>query len=75
MLISEMLKYGQKMCIFCLVLKIACPSPVLCVCVCVRAYWQEGISVDRVHTQVTSPCRGPSVPVGIVALQAPQAPR
>ena len=74
MLISEMFKYGKKICILCLGLKIACPSS-SCVCVCVCVCWQAGVSIDRVHTQVTSPYRDPKVLVETPAPQVLLVPR
>ena len=43
----------------------------LCVCVC----WQAGVSIDRVHTQVTSPYRDPKVLVETLAPQVLLVPR
>ena len=78
MLISEMFNYGKKICILCLGLKIACPSSSgVCVCVCVYVCvcGQAGVSIDRVHTQVTSPYREPKVLVETPAPQVLLVPR
>ena len=76
MLISEMFNYGKKICILCLGLKIACPSSSgVCVCVCVCVCGQAGVSIDRVHTRVTSPYRDPKVLVETPAPQVLLVPR